>query len=200
MKNEWDDYADEWDSNADVNRYAEQAFSSLLNVVSLSGSRILDFGCGTGSLTEKMAQSAGQIVALDNSTKMIEVLKKKKLANVQTFGEELSEAAIKENKCFRTKFDLITASSVCSFLPDYGAALNIIGSLLVPGGYFVQWDWMSTKENPEHGLSETRIKKIFNQVDLELVSLTRAFAMDSKEAKMTVLMGVGRKPVPKSSN
>ena len=57
MTAEWDAYADDWDSNPDVIRYAEAAFESLVRITALDGLDILDFGCGTGLLTEKMARS-----------------------------------------------------------------------------------------------------------------------------------------------
>ncbi|MCH8334286.1 MAG: class I SAM-dependent methyltransferase [Proteobacteria bacterium] len=38
------------------------------------------------------------------------------------------------------KFDLVVASSVCSFLPDYNSTLRDLSSALKPGGLFVQWE------------------------------------------------------------
>ena len=46
-------------------------------VISVNEIRVLDFGCGTGLLTEKIAPLVNEIVAIDSSPKMIEVLRKK---------------------------------------------------------------------------------------------------------------------------
>ena len=80
--NEWDEYATGWDINEDVREYANKAFDTFEQNVAPalstpSKSRVLDFGCGTGLLAEKLAGRCGEIVAIDSSPKMIEVLEKK---------------------------------------------------------------------------------------------------------------------------
>ena len=194
MSNEWDEFAGQWDSNSDVIRYSEEAFRSLEGVVSLDGSSILDFGAGTGLLTEKMSSRAGQIVAMDPSSKMIDVLKRKNLANVKTIENTLSEALIAKNDLLHSKFDLIVASSVCGFVPDYTATLSLLKSLLIPGGLFVQWDWLATEENPDAGMSEEKITSGFGSVGLKLMSLSQPFSLESSDGNLAVLMGVGKRP------
>ena len=79
----------------------------------------VDFGCGTGLLTERMSPHASSIVALDSSNKMIAILNNKNLPNVTTVAEELSAELINKNASLNNRFDLIVASSVFAFLPDY---------------------------------------------------------------------------------
>ena len=50
MDNEWDDYADGWDSDETAALYSNEAFKSLSNIVDVKGANLLDFGCGTGLL------------------------------------------------------------------------------------------------------------------------------------------------------
>ncbi len=194
MSSEWDEFAGEWDSNSDVIRYSEEAFKSLEAVVSLDGSNILDFGAGTGLLTEKMSSRARQVVAMDTSSKMIDVLKRKSLSNVKTIDDGLSEALIAKSDLLHPKFDLIVASSVCGFVPDYTATLSHLKSLLVPGGLFVQWDWLATEEDPNVGMSEQTITAGFDSVGLELMSLSQPFSLVISEKRLAVLMGVGKSP------
>ena len=78
----WDDYADGWDDNPAVQAYARAAYASLApfeqgGQLTLDGARILDFGCGTGLLTEQLSQRAELVVAIDTSVAMINVLKAK---------------------------------------------------------------------------------------------------------------------------
>ena len=61
----WDQYAAEWDTNPAVILYAQKAYETLTGVVDPVGLDVLDFGCGTGLLTEKIAAVANRIVALD---------------------------------------------------------------------------------------------------------------------------------------
>lgn len=134
MSDSWDDYAEEWDNNEDAISYSEKAFETLVNEVKLEGLNILDFGCGTGLLTEKLSPLANQIVALDASHKMTSVLNDKNLSNVITITESISKSVIKDTFLSSMKFDLIVASSVFGFLPEYESTLRLLKSLLIPGG------------------------------------------------------------------
>ena len=83
MSDSWDEYAEEWDSNADVITYSQKAYDSLCETVNPEGLDVLDFGCGTGLLTEKLSPIVSKIVAIDSSEKMISILNKKQLTNVR---------------------------------------------------------------------------------------------------------------------
>ena len=192
MSEEWDEYAENWDSNAEVITYSDNAFKTLLDAVNINGLRILDFGCGTGLLTERMSPLAKEIVALDSSVKMISTLTNKKLTNVFTVSDELTKELIRNNTLFSEKFDLIVASSVCSFLPEYEKTLDLLKSLLVPEGTFVQWDWLATEENSDFGLSRETIANAYNKVGLQLQALDQAFVSSSSEGDMPVLMGIAK--------
>ena len=188
----WDQCADGWDGNDDVIAYSEKAFSYLSDAVNLNGLIVLDFGCGTGLLTEKISPIASEVVALDPSEKMISILTDKKLPNVTTVQEELSESLIKKCILFSVKFDLIVASSVCSFLPEYEKTLALLKSLLVPVGTFIQWDWLATEGNSDFGLSRERILSAYDKAGLKLQFLAPVFSLDSPEGDMSVLMGIAK--------
>lgn len=193
--NEWDEYAGDWDVNEEVQLYAHKALDSLEKKVvpfypSLSECRVLDFGCGTGLLTERLAGRCGQIVAVDTSERMIGVLRNKLaslgIGNVAVSAVPIDARSIKENPELLAAFDLVVASSVCSFLHDYESSLLDISSMMKPGAYFVQWDWM---EN----MPGKRIELAFSSSGLISQSIGQAFAMQANEDSKPVIMGVGRK-------
>lgn len=190
MSESWDNYAEGWDDDDGVKLYAEKAFQSLEGIIKLDGLTVLDFGCGTGLLTEKLAFYAQKIVALDTSEKMLSVLESKNLKNVDTLDIELSEEATKSSMLLHTKFDLIVASSVCAFLPDYEKTLGVIKSLLVPTGIFVQWDWMKSEEDPDFGFTTKMIEAAFKRAGLRVCSVSESFAIESTKGSMKVVMGV----------
>lgn len=130
--NEWDEYAGGWDTNRSTTVYANCAFAELLKITELAALSVFDFGCGTGLLSERMSPEISHIVALDSSAKMIERLKQKALPNVFPIAEFLTGDLIRRNSLMHQKFDLITASSVCAFLPDYKADLSLLRSILKP--------------------------------------------------------------------
>jgi hypothetical protein len=49
------------------------------------------------------------------------------------------------------------ASSVCTFLPNYEAALFTLKSLLTPKGEFVQWGRFAIRKDTNFGLTEDRV-------------------------------------------
>lgn len=194
MSDSWDQYAAEWDSNADVILYSEKAFAALRGVVDLEGLVVLDFGCGTGLLTEKMARSAKRVVGLDSSGKMIAVLEGKRLSNVQAIATELSEETLDSTPHLDATFDLIVASSVCAFLPDYEGTLKLLKTLLKPGGILVQWDWLDSGDGSGFGFTEDAVEASMRHAGLEVMRIEESFALQSDADAMPVLMGVARNP------
>ena len=192
--NEWDDHAGDWDGNEDVRTYATRAFDSWEQKVaplyaSLSECRVLDFGCGTGLLTEKLAARCGQILAIDTSQKMIVVLRSKLALlgtdNVVVSNVAINTESIRANPELLDSFDLVVASSVCSFLPDYEATLRDLSSMMRPGACFVQWDWMED-------MPKERIRHAFSASGLIEHAIEHAFTMNANGESMPVVMGIGR--------
>lgn len=193
MGEDWDDQAGGWDDNDDVRAYAAQAFATLSEHVPPPGQgyrRVLDFGCGTGLLTEKLAPVAEDIVAIDTSQKMIDVLHAKQIGNVTAICGEIAEIAASSSKFGERKFNLIVASSVCGFLADYEATLGTLAGFLCPGGHFVQWDWMASASEPS-GLTLDRVSDAITGAGMLCDHVGEAFAFGGPEQRMPVLIGVG---------
>ena len=190
-KNEWDDFAAEWDVNADVREYSEKAFHSWREKVApfvsdISGSRALDFGCGTGLLAEKLAEDFGQIIAVDSSPKMIKVFKQKLersgVTNVVAFEISENLGSNQSYPHFADGFDLIVASSVCSFLQDYEMTLCDLTRLMKPDGWFIQWDWIDN-------MPEERIRTAFRAAGFLRRVVFLFFLKDLAIVRIPWLMG-----------
>ncbi|PKI17988.1 class I SAM-dependent DNA methyltransferase [Colwellia sp. 12G3] len=192
MSNEWDEYAEDWDIDPTVEEYAKNVFSELLDNINIDGLSVLDFGCGTGALTQLISPTVKSIVAIDPSSEMIKRLDKKALDNVCSISDYLSEELIERLPEFKNKFDLIVASSVCGFLPDYEATLSLLKSLLKNGGVFVQWDWLSEDDSSGKGLSEKRVKQAFEVNQFVNTNISSPFVMNSSKGSMPVLMAIGK--------
>jgi 2-polyprenyl-3-methyl-5-hydroxy-6-metoxy-1,4-benzoquinol methylase len=188
MSDSWDEYASDWDTNKDAKAYAKKVFETLSDIVNFNGLNVLDFGCGTGLLTERLSPLANQIVALDASQKMIDVLNDKKLINVSTLSDFLSKESIDANQILHNKFDVIAASSVCGFLPNYENTLILLKSLLTKNGVFVQWDWLAQEEGTSTGLTNDRVQSALNNAGFNSISITQPFSLESSEGTMDVLM------------
>jgi len=192
MNDTWDEYAEDWDANGDVVAYSNKAFQKLTEIVSLEGLEVFDFGCGTGQLTEKLSPLVKNVVALDTSRKMIEILEAKNLANVTAICDQLANLNGLKAATGHSTFDLVTASSVCAFVTDYPDTAQRLKSILKPQGIFVQWDWYSESEASGPGFTKDRIQEVLEGVGFSIVTVSTAFTMASPEGEMTVLMAVGK--------
>ncbi len=195
MAENWDEHAINWDRDDHVRFYADQAFASLIVHVNIQDDewrtrRILDFGCGTGLLSERLAPLVADVVAIDTSQSMIEVLDRKEIGNVTTICADIDDPAVRIDATWFSEFDLVVASSVCGFLPDYEATLGVLAQPLNEGGFFAQWDWLAPDDEP--GMTVSRIAHAFDAVDLIPVHIGQAFSVTFDGDEMPVVMGVAR--------
>lgn len=187
---DWDAYAAEWEQNPVITAYADKAFESLQQQLDIRGKHILDFGCGTGLLTQKMAALAKDIVALDGSEAMIEQLDHKELVNVEPVVDQLTRGLVAMHPAFRGQFDLVVASSVCGYLPNYSDVVDVIYSIVDNGGWFIHWDWLDEGDN---GLTPERVQTVLSSVGFESVTVSVPFTIETTAGERSVLMGVGYK-------
>ncbi len=195
----WDDMADTWDTLPSVRAYSSGAFRSLSEVcaargVSLDGARVIDFGCGTGLLTEAVAAQAQDVVGVDVSPAMVAVLQGKGLPNVRVECGELNDI-IARGGLPHGAFDLVVASSVCGFLADYPAAVALLAARLAPGGLFIQWDWeLDPTADEPMGLTRDAIQDALVAAGLDDVVVDVGFHAPFEDMVMAPLRGVGRMP------
>jgi predicted TPR repeat methyltransferase len=195
MTDTWDEHADGGDNNPDVKFYADLAFASLVSTADIRDSdwkskRVLDFGCGTRLLAQQVAPYVFELIAVDTSEKMIAVVENRHIPNViAVHGDILAT----DHRCevdLQSGFDLIYASSVCGFLPDYEGAVLALARLLRSGGRFIQWDWRAS-DGDDFGLSENRIRNTLKTAKFESIRVEQAFSIETDEQTLPVLIGTG---------
>ena len=204
---EWDAMAGEWDDLA--GGYA-QGFLQLLidkhildsNKNSSSSLTILDFGCGTGLLTERLRSYASKIIAIDASSKMIEVLQDKIVSRdwreVDAMPVTLSNLSSSPHKgdieAFFGTVDLIVASSVMKFIPkeDLPATMVCLGKLLKPGGTFVHTDWPKGNKHPD-GMDQQEAAQLHTMASLQTMEIISEQVLGSTDETI-VFFGIAEKP------
>lgn len=115
---------------------------------------LLDFGCGTGIVTNEMAGSVEQIVAVDISDQMVVQAKAKEVAtqidNIIYLVGDLNQERIKA-----TQFSVISAMNVLYFIRDLKGLLNQFYRMLPPGGFFLSaTDCLGEKKNLRNILTQ----------------------------------------------
>ncbi len=99
---------------------------------SIHGKKILDIGCGDGSLSLRFS-TENKIVLLDGATRMIEAAK----VNLLTTGDK-NNVTFVQGDIFKyedeSKFDLILCIGVISHIDDVNKMLDKINFLLRPDG------------------------------------------------------------------
>lgn len=186
----WDDEAATWDDNPAVRAYADAAHASLRRLLAASGTtiegrRVLDFGCGTGLLTTELAREADEVVGLDLSPRMIDVLAAKQIPNVRALTGTLDSHPL-------GSFDLITCSSVLAFVDDYPATLAALAARLRPDGRLVQWDWeLDDTDDEPYGLTREQMRSALNAAGLAQVQVQVAFEKVFEGHTMAPLLGTG---------
>ncbi|EGR1167747.1 class I SAM-dependent methyltransferase [Vibrio parahaemolyticus] len=191
MAQDWDGLAKNWESNPATEQFAQSVFAQLQQLTQLDGIKVLDFGCGTGQLSQLLSPIVKDIVALDASEAMIEELDKKELLNVEPVVDALSRGLVAQHPAFRGQFDLVVASSVLAFVEDVESSLDIAHSLLNEGGYFVHFDWVA--ESEQDGFTLSRSENALSNAGFVDVEAKKVFDITSDGQIMSVLMGVGRR-------
>lgn len=112
--------------------------AAVLDHLELRGDeRVLDAGCGTGRVTERLAERlpAGQVVALDASPAMIAEARRR----LARFGDRVRYlvADLGRPIPLDEPVDAVLSTATFHWVPDHDALFRNLAAVLRPGGRFV---------------------------------------------------------------
>ena len=125
--------AEKWDAGLYDARHAfvwEKAKGVVELLAAKSGERVLDLGCGTGTLTAEIAACGAQMVGVDRSFEMIEAARKK----FPAIQFEVSDARALP---FSAEFDAVFSNAALHWIPEAGSVVEGVSRSLKRGGRFV---------------------------------------------------------------
>jgi trans-aconitate methyltransferase len=95
-----------------------------------AGERILDLGCGTGTLTAQIAARGAHVTGIDRSQAMIESAREK-------YAALRFEAKDGQDLAYAAEFDAVFSNAALHWMPRAADVLRGVERALVPGGRFV---------------------------------------------------------------
>ncbi len=132
----WDKSASKFDQ---AGKKDEQTYIKIIDRTKKylkTSDTVLDFGCGTGLISNEIAGSVKLILAIDISSKMIEIAKNKaddrKIQNI-----DYTHSTIFDEKYKCGSFDIILAFYILHLVQDTQKTIQRVNDLLKPGGLVI---------------------------------------------------------------
>mgnify|MGYP000924421397 CR=1 FL=1 len=97
---------------------------------------MLDYGCGTGIVTNQIAPDVGSVTAVDLSENMVAIARHK-AAEVNLSNVTYLTAGLTDEKVQSGSYDVISAFNLLYFIEDLGGLLGQFHAMLPQGGYFL---------------------------------------------------------------
>ncbi|MDD2619709.1 MAG: class I SAM-dependent methyltransferase [Syntrophomonadaceae bacterium] len=146
-KRDFNKAAATWDENPGRLKMANNIANMILDAVKLSSDmKVLDFGCGTGTLALRLQPYVSSIMAVDSSAGMLEVLDQKiesqNITNVATQHLDIEQGDVLEG-CY----DLIVSSMTLHHVREPRLLIEQFSKIAAPHGYLCIADL-----DPDNGL------------------------------------------------
>jgi ubiquinone/menaquinone biosynthesis C-methylase UbiE len=142
-----------WDRMAKIYDDSTKKFDHLHNNVVenamkflKSNDTVLDCGCGTGKMTLDIANRVKKIQAIDISSKMLEIAKRK-AHDLGINNISFSHTTMFDENLTKEKFDVILAFNVLHYFKDIKKNITRINELLKPKGMFISLTPCSIEKN-----------------------------------------------------
>jgi len=113
-----------------------RSWGALIDRYARPGDRVIDAGCGAGTLSFEAARIATHVDGIDGSERMIELARAE--AAERGIGNVSFDVALFETLSARAgQYDLALCSSVLEYLPDLRAEIARLAATLRPGGRLI---------------------------------------------------------------
>jgi phosphatidylethanolamine/phosphatidyl-N-methylethanolamine N-methyltransferase len=132
----WERHASHYDASL---RILGRPFARMLELTrdSVSGrARVLEVAAGTGLVTRALAEVAGEVVATDYASAMVEMLTKR-IRELELSNVRCELADIYALRFEPASFDAVVAANVLHLVPDLDGALAALRRVLKPGGKLI---------------------------------------------------------------
>jgi predicted TPR repeat methyltransferase len=150
MSTDFDERAATWDDDPAKVERAEKVAAAIRDAVPLDTSiRMLEYGAGTGLVSQALRASVGPVTMVDTSAGMREVMEDKIVAgtitNARVWGIDFSTEAVPDER-----FDLVVTVMTLHHIPSLEPVLSSFARLLADGGHLCIVD-LEEEDGSFHG-------------------------------------------------
>ena len=139
-----------WDDDpSKVERAGAVARCIAVAVPLSSSTRLLEYGAGTGLVTQALREDVGPVTLVDTSTGMRDVMRAKIDAGALA-GARVWDVNLETDATPNEQFDLIVTVMVLHHIHDLPRVLTAFATLLVPGGHLCVAD-LEREDGSFHG-------------------------------------------------
>lgn len=130
----FDERAATWDDDPSMRERAERVANAIDNTLALRGDeRVLEYGAGTGLVTQALGARVGHVTMADTSAGMREVMEQKiaagAIANARVWSVDLATDPVPDEQ-----FDLVVTVMAMHHIEALDRVLAAFAELLVSGG------------------------------------------------------------------
>jgi ubiquinone/menaquinone biosynthesis C-methylase UbiE len=190
----------DWDEKPGRVKLAEDIAAAIMEKLPLSTEwDALDFGCGTGLVTLRLAPALHSITGVDGSRGMLEQL----TAKIQQsgLGHVHAEFCNLEKGEFPTgRYHLITSAMTLHHIENIVPLLRMVKTALHPGGRVALADFEtedgSFHDDPtgvfHHGFSSEELTTLLEQAGFSEISIARVTSVGKGDRSYPVLLATAR--------
>lgn len=191
-----------WDENPGRVALAKGIVAAILAQVPVREAMMaVDFGCGTGLVALGLAEHVRQVIGIDSSAGMLNVLGEKLrragIHNVETLLLDLEQESAPELRA-----DLIVSAMTLHHLTDVPAVMGKLAAMLAPGGYLALADLVMEDGSFHSDMTGVRhlgfdpgwVAETLRGLGFEDLHNRIAHIIDRGEKRYPVFLVCGRKP------
>ncbi len=196
----FDSHAADWDlDEAKVVRAREVAAAVAAAVPLDPGMRVLEYGAGTGLVTEALAGRIGPATLADNSAGMRAVLQEK-VASGRLPGARVWDLDLETHAPPDERFDVIVTSLVLHHIRELDRVLGAFAQLLEVGGYLCIADldredgsFHTHDFDGHHGFARSTLAAQLGEAGLVDVTVADCTTLEREGVAYSVFLAVARR-------
>lgn len=197
-ENPFDEKAATWDTEPGHVERAEAVARRIAEEVDLDPDmRILEYGAGTGLVSEKLVDLVGPITLVDTSEGMRRVMEDK-IAAGRLPNAEVADFDVTEVDGTVGTFDLVFTVLTLHHMEDTKAALEGFGRLVAPGGHLCVVDldeedgsFHGEGMHVHHGFGRHHLKHLMHEAGFVDVTVSDCHHIERDDGVYPMFMAVG---------